>query len=170
MGGNKFGLQVSRQTPILDLSSTLAMIPVKSENREPMTFPAPACVKKQHGANFERTMTGPYHVFQNQFYRFSCFMRSVDTFRYEIEGNLNRCGTNCRAWTFSYYKKTVFWKKKKPTRTESCTTPNLAPRTSSSHLKNIHRIFLVSHWKKCSFITTKRKTIVERTYPGYRDW
>lgn len=37
------GLQVSRQTPTLVLSSTLAMIPAKSENREPMTFPAPAC-------------------------------------------------------------------------------------------------------------------------------
>lgn len=37
------GLQVSRQTPTLVLSSTLAMIPAKSEKREPMTFPAPAC-------------------------------------------------------------------------------------------------------------------------------
>lgn len=58
-------------------------------------------------------------------------------------------------------------RKKKPTRTESCTTPNLASRTSSSRLKSIHRIFLVSHWKECSIITTKRKSMVKRTYPGY---
>lgn len=107
MGENKLGLQVSRQTPILVLSSTLAMIPAKWENREPMTFPAPACVKNHYGANFERTMTGSYHVFQNQFHSFSRFVRSIDTLRNEIEGIFNRGCTNRRPWTFSYYKETV---------------------------------------------------------------
>ena len=90
------------------------MIPPKSENREPITFPAPACAKNQYNATFERrTNTGTYHIFQNQFYSFSCFVGSVDTLRNDTEGIFNRCGTNCRAWTFSCYKKRVFWEKKK---------------------------------------------------------
>ena len=113
MGENKLGLQVSRQTPILVLSSTLAMIPAKWENREPMTFPAPAYVKNHYGANFERTMTESYHVFQNQLHSFSRFVRSIDTLRNEIEGIFNRGCTNRRPWTFSYYKETVSWKKEK---------------------------------------------------------
>lgn len=120
-----------------------------------MTFPAPACVENHYGAKFERrTMTESYHVFQNQFYSFSRFVRSVDTRRNETKGIFNRGCTNCRSWTFSYYKgNKSFERKKQSIRTESCTTPNLASRTSSNHLKGIHRIFLVFYWKKCSFMT-----------------
>ena len=37
---------------------------------------------------------------------------------------------------------------KKKTRTESYIVPNPAPRTSSSHPKNIHKTFLAYRWKE----------------------
>ena len=57
---------------------------------------------------------------------------------------------------------------KKKTRTESCTTPNLVPRTSSSRPKNIHKIFLVYHWeKKNSRVILAKREMIGRTYQDY---
>ena len=50
---------------------------------------------------------------------------------------------------FSYYKKKVLIERKiKSTPTESCITPNLVPRTSSSHRESTYRNFLVSYCEK----------------------
>ena len=61
------GLQVSRQTPTLSLSSTWAMMLAKSENLEPMTFSVPSCVSKKL-APCDWATTGLYYVFQNYCY------------------------------------------------------------------------------------------------------
>ena len=55
MENNDIGLQVSRQTPTLFLSSTLAMIPANSENLEPKVVLVFSCVQKnQPCANGQR--------------------------------------------------------------------------------------------------------------------
>ena len=46
MGNNDIGLPVSRQTPTLVLSLTLAMMLAKSENLEPIGYITSLCVKK----------------------------------------------------------------------------------------------------------------------------
>jgi hypothetical protein len=92
----EIGLQVSRQTPTLVLSLTLAMILAKSENLELMEFFAPSCVKKSALCG-EWATTALYFAFQNYCYRSSGFVRPVDTIRNRSKITFDVRFTNCEA-------------------------------------------------------------------------
>lgn len=127
MGNNEIGLQVSRQTPTLFLSLTLAMIAANSENLEPMRFLAPCCVKKLDLC--EWATIGLYHVLQNYCYSSSGPVRQVDTFRNPGKRTFGGRCTNI-ARTFGMNKK----HEPKPKSKEEAYLNLYNSKSSASHL------------------------------------
>jgi hypothetical protein len=91
-GNNDIGLQMSRETPILVLSLTLAMILAKSGNL--MEFFALSCVKKSASCG-EWVMTWLYSAFHNYCYSFSGLVRAVDTISNQSTITFDVHFTNC---------------------------------------------------------------------------
>ena len=93
-GNTDIGLQVSRETPTLVLSLTLAMILAKSEKSK--AFFGPSWVKKSALCG-EWATTGLYSFFQNYCYSSSGLVRAVDTISNRIKITFNGHFTKCEA-------------------------------------------------------------------------